>query len=37
VEGKILEGRKKAAKKIITWWKAKRQELKDKKREGTYL
>ena len=32
VEGKILESKKKAAKKIARWWKAKKvQRLKDNK------
>lgn len=37
VEGRILEAKKKAASKIIKWWKAKMRERTDKKLTGNYL
>ena len=37
VEGRILEGKKRAASKIVRWWRRKRQVAKEKKLEGNYL
>jgi hypothetical protein len=36
VEGRILEAKRKAASKIIKWWKIKRQEIREKRKAGTY-
>lgn len=37
VEGRIIRARKRAARKIIKWWKMKRTEGKEKKLTGNYF